>query len=568
MQILKRIIISLFYLVLVFSIVIAQEIGLPPIPIEQIDYPLLFPDTEISGVLTEDNPTQSYLFAAVNHADTEISVRRLGGRFIPTIQLLSVDGDVLVEQAANDISGREVSLDYRLTNDWYILVVMAEQEITSDDYQFTVQLGGLNPSMFYLLDINAPETAGNILLASEADLTDIDDETLYWIPIWIDDTVTLNGNLEASTIINAEQSAIDTTGETSLEFSGTEFEWLALHIQQLAGDEIISISHTNAVKIDNVDNLRILDLTTITPTPTQTPSPTLTYTPTITPSFTPTLSPTPTLTFTPSLTPTITPSYTPSDTPTNTLTPSATSTLRPTSTPTNTLTPSATLTLRPTSTPTNTLTPFPTNTPRPTATTRVIESCPGELQSRMVIGEAGRVTLTGGSNNLRLNPSTNANILLKIPPGGEFTVITGPRCQDNYAWWQVQYGSTVGWTAESGSGDYWIEPLSGGVPVRSIPDAPSCPGALSTLFRVGDTAIVDFNNNGALRIITDPFATRLSTIAQLYDNAQIELVDGPVCSNGVYYWQIFYASINTYGWVAEASGSDRYLCTTSNPECS
>ena len=45
----------------------------------------------------------------------------------------------------------------------------------------------------------------------------------------------------------------------------------------------------------------------------------------------------------------------------------------------------------------------------------------------------------------------------RIPPGGFFNVITGPVCEDDYAWYQVEYNGIIGWTAEAGEDEYWIE---------------------------------------------------------------------------------------------------------------
>jgi hypothetical protein len=101
----------------------------------------------------------------------------------------------------------------------------------------------------------------------------------------------------------------------------------------------------------------------------------------------------------------------------------------------------------------------------------------------------------------------------------------------------------------------------------SAPSIPECPGASPTFFVPGDTAVVDFNQGGALRIITDPFSSRIVTIAQLYDNNRVNLLEGPVCANGSYYWKIYYGDTNAYGWIAEAQDGRPYLCPLSNPEC-
>lgn len=114
----------------------------------------------------------------------------------------------------------------------------------------------------------------------------------------------------------------------------------------------------------------ITDTPTITNTPTNTNTPTITNTPTntFTPTDTPTRTNTPTNTNTPTdtLTPTIT--NTPTDTPTRTNTPTSTNTPTDTLTPTSTHTPTETLTPTITNTPTETYTPTITNTPTDTPT--------------------------------------------------------------------------------------------------------------------------------------------------------------------------------------------------------
>jgi Tfp pilus assembly protein PilO len=101
-----------------------------------------------------------------------------------------------------------------------------------------------------------------------------------------------------------------------------------------------------------------------------------------------------------------------------------------------------------------------------------------------------------------------------------------------------------------------------------VPTSVECPGAPATLFTPGDTAIVDFNELGALRVFSDPNGNVLSTRTQAYDNHVLEIVAGPVCVNNSYYWYVRNLSQdNALGWVAEAQGSERWLCPENNPEC-
>lgn len=86
-------------------------------------------------------------------------------------------------------------------------------------------------------------------------------------------------------------------------------------------------------------------------------------------------------------------------------------------------------------------------------------TCPGFLPSRLTVGQPGRVT-PGDANNLRSQPDTNSAKIGQIPGGQSFTVLAGPQCAQNMAWWQVNYNGVVGWTPEGQGTVYWLEPVS------------------------------------------------------------------------------------------------------------
>lgn len=100
------------------------------------------------------------------------------------------------------------------------------------------------------------------------------------------------------------------------------------------------------------------------------------------------------------------------------------------------------------------------------------------------------------------------------------------------------------------------------------PTRVDCPGAPASIFNEGDIAIVHFNELGALRLLSDPNATVLSTRTQAYDNDRLEIIAGPVCGSGKLYWYVRNTTRgNALGWAAEAEGSDRYMCPEANQEC-
>jgi hypothetical protein len=97
---------------------------------------------------------------------------------------------------------------------------------------------------------------------------------------------------------------------------------------------------------------------------------------------------------------------------------------------------------------------LPAATTPPNAT-----QCPGTLPSRLQVGELGWV-LPGEPNNFRSSPSTSGEQIGQLAGSLIFTVLEGPVCANNLAWWRVSdnYG-TEGWTAEGNSNGYWLAPL-------------------------------------------------------------------------------------------------------------
>lgn len=95
-----------------------------------------------------------------------------------------------------------------------------------------------------------------------------------------------------------------------------------------------------------------------------------------------------------------------------------------------------------------------------------------ELEPRLIVDEIGRV-LSDTAVNIRAEPRTDLARLGFLRGGSSFTVLDGPRCNDGYVWWQVEYDvragdspefgdleTVTGWMAEGDpdSGEYWLEP--------------------------------------------------------------------------------------------------------------
>ena len=89
-------------------------------------------------------------------------------------------------------------------------------------------------------------------------------------------------------------------------------------------------------------------------------------------------------------------------------------------------------------------------------------ACGNGLRSQQVPGLQGRVTFNPPlANTVRSEPRTTSQELGEIPPGGVFTVLSGPQCgPEGMLWWQVNYNGLIGWTAEGVPGQYWLEPVN------------------------------------------------------------------------------------------------------------
>lgn len=88
--------------------------------------------------------------------------------------------------------------------------------------------------------------------------------------------------------------------------------------------------------------------------------------------------------------------------------------------------------------------------------------CGNGLPARLVPGFQGRVAPQPPlANVVRAQPDLNRTRVGEIPPGGIFTVLSGPQCDSTgMTWWRVNYNGLLGWTAEGEAGQYWLEPIN------------------------------------------------------------------------------------------------------------
>lgn len=107
---------------------------------------------------------------------------------------------------------------------------------------------------------------------------------------------------------------------------------------------------------------------------------------------------------------------------------------------------------------TNSNTDFLQNTTSSSSDGDTASTCAGAPAPRLTIGGQGRVT-PGLPNNIRAAADLDSTKLGEIPADATFQVLDGPVCADGLLFWQVNYNSVTGWTAEGRGIEYWVDPV-------------------------------------------------------------------------------------------------------------
>ncbi|MBX3086122.1 MAG: protein kinase [Anaerolineae bacterium] len=204
-----------------------------------------------------------------------------------------------------------------------------------------------------------------------------------------------------------------------------------------------------------------------------------------------------------------------------------------------------------------------TATLRPTAPPLVatpIIQCPGFMPSRLAVGMIARVT-PGDPNRVRSTPDFGGQILGQIPGGQSFTVVAGPMCNNDTAWWKVNYNGLVGWTSEGQDFTYYLEPLgTTSQPIEPTLTADQCYEVLPSRLVVGGIGRVlpGFGDN-ALKTLPARHQSNPNSrdILGIPPGATFTILDGPVCDvEGFVWWRVRYSG--KVGWTPEGSPMDGY----------
>lgn len=187
--------------------------------------------------------------------------------------------------------------------------------------------------------------------------------------------------------------------------------------------------------------------------------------------------------------------------------------------------------------------PPPTDTPAPTSTFTPV---PTPTPLVLAIGGRARVVLPEGRLNVRTDPGTAADLVGRLAPGAEVTIVDGPARRNDLVWWKVDDGAgLVGWVAEGDGTTRWLEPL----PVEPTPT----PVALGP----GVRARVQTEGEARLSLREEP-GTGSALITRLKAGTEVTVLEGPVQKDGYTWWKVETAE-GQIGWVAEGDETMRWL---------
>ncbi len=152
---------------------------------------------------------------------------------------------------------------------------------------------------------------------------------------------------------------------------------------------------------------------------------------------------------------------------------------------------------------------------------------------------------------VRAVPGFSARVLSLLQANVPLTVRGAAQCVDGANWWPVWVPAggelfTEGWVAQSDEGDTLIEPVS----VIPAGDTQACAPPYYRLAE-GVRAVVTYRDTQPKNLRTAP--DRDATIVnQLIEGIAVDLLDGPVCADGLNWWQVrVVGSPETVGWMAE-----------------
>lgn len=168
----------------------------------------------------------------------------------------------------------------------------------------------------------------------------------------------------------------------------------------------------------------------------------------------------------------------------------------------------------------------------------------------LALGDGGALRLIY-SARVRHVPGFSARVLGVMAANTPLSVRGEPECVDGSNWWPVWAPSggafVEGWMAQS---DDDGTPLVTAETVTALGDASACAPPYHRLAE-GVRAVVTYRGTQPKNLRTAP-SLSAGIVNQLVEGIAVDLLDGPVCADGLNWWQVrVVGSPETSGWMAE-----------------
>lgn len=164
---------------------------------------------------------------------------------------------------------------------------------------------------------------------------------------------------------------------------------------------------------------------------------------------------------------------------------------------------------------------------------------------------------------LRTEPGLDGRVLTVAPSGSVITILNPePTCANGYNWWQVNVTvldvEYTGWMVEGRRLSDEQEPSF--IALTPAPAACARPLAASP----GDTGRVRYVDRTPKNLRAEPNIDS-ELLFTLVENVPLEIVSGPVCSEGMNFWQVrVLASEPVIGWLAEGAPPNYWIRITND----
>lgn len=158
---------------------------------------------------------------------------------------------------------------------------------------------------------------------------------------------------------------------------------------------------------------------------------------------------------------------------------------------------------------------------------------------------------------LRAEPGLNGLVLTTADPGQSAVIIGGPVCADDINWWQVRFTLagivTEGWVAEGQNDNLYL------ILIPAVPPTPQ-PGACAPPYRrlgIGVRAVITYLDDDPKNLRAEPDRDS-AVITHLLEEIAVDIIDGPVCADGLNWWQVqVVGRPDVIGWIAEGGTAAR-----------